>query len=248
MSARTADQVVLYLDPREPVPILPYELCEHVTADAWATRIPQLTRVGSRYNKPRLEGIWLNLMFICALAVPIGLHNTILNAFENGTDDFDAIHQTRWSSTAIFIGIVLVFLIPFGIWKSVGQAHLNKLIKQWEAEDARSRAPGTFTPVWKAKLSAALRPYTCLTITTPYVQKQSYFHPAAYMPSWINGPVDPGYNDGPHVLVDQGVQKPPAYGEVPLYGNYDRNAGRPYGECGVPPYSDEKKGLEAINI
>ncbi len=102
------------------------------------------------------------------------------------------------------LGIVLMFLIPLGIWKSVGQARLTKLIKRWEAEDARSRAPGTFAPVWKAKLPAALSQYTVrkkrrrallrhtrlikatlqrLTITTPYVQTQSYFHPAAYMPS-----------------------------------------------------------------
>ena len=35
-----------------------------VTADAWVTRVPQLIHVGSRYNKPLLEGIWLTLMFM----------------------------------------------------------------------------------------------------------------------------------------------------------------------------------------
>ncbi len=39
------------------------------------------------------------------------------------------------------------------------------------------------------------------------------------------------------------------YGEVPLYGNYDRNPSgtlQPHGEQGV--YPDEKKSLEAIKL
>jgi hypothetical protein len=89
------------------------------------------------------------------------LDSRIFSALDKkpGNDYLNARYQT-WICTAIFIGIVLVFLIPLGLWKTVGQAHLTKLIKQWEAEDARSRVPGTFTPVWKAKLSASLRPYT----------------------------------------------------------------------------------------
>jgi len=244
VSARTAGQVVLYLNPQQPVPLLPYELHEHVTADAWATRIPQLIHLGSRYNKPALEGIWLILTFICALAVTAVLDNRIFHALDkNSGNDFSARHQTRLISTAIFIGIMLVLLIPLVLWKSFGQARLTKLLKQWEAEDARSRAPGTFTPVWKAKLSASLRPYTCLTITTPYAQIQSYFHPAAYMPSWINGPVDPGSNDGFHA-VNQGLQKPTMYGELPLYDENDRKSSgalQPYGDRG---YSDEKSGWD----
>ncbi|KAH8988027.1 hypothetical protein EDB92DRAFT_1873397 [Lactarius akahatsu] len=250
VSARSAGQVVLHLNPNQPVPILPYELHEHVTADAWATRIPQLIRVGSRYNKPLLEGIWLTLMFICALAIPIGLNDTIYQGLERniGEDTFSAIYQARWISTAILLGIVLVFLIPLGIWKSAGQARLTKLIKQWEDEDARSRAPGTFKPIWKAKLPAALSPRTRLTVTTPYLQAQSYFHPAAYMPSWINGPVNPGSDDGFHA-ANQGFQKPTMYGELPLYGTHVRNSRgtlQPHGDHSV--YSDEKKGLEHVDI
>ncbi|KAI9455330.1 hypothetical protein BJY52DRAFT_651150 [Lactarius psammicola] len=252
VSSRTAGQIVLHLNPKQPEPALPYELHEHVTADAWATRIPELIRVGSCYSRPLLEGIWLVVMFICALAVSIGLNDRIYQALEKkiGNDTFGAAYQTRWISTAILFGIVLMFLIPLGIWKSVGQARLTKLIRQWEAEDMRSRAPGTFTPIWKAKLPAALSPYTRLTITTPHVQTQTYFHPAAYMPSWINGPADPRANDGFHV-ANQGFQKSTMYGEVPLYGNYDRNSSgalQPHGERGVLPYSDEKEGLQAIRI
>jgi len=250
VSARTAGQVVLVLKPKEPVPLLPYELHEHVTADAWATRIPQLIHLGNRYNKPVLERIWLALMVISAIAVPAGVNSKIFNGLNNNDnldnfDDFEPIHQTRLITTAIFIGILLVFFIPLGIWKSIGQARLAKLINQWEAEDARLRAPGTFVPVWKAKLSP-LNPYTRLTITTPFVPMQSYFHPAAYMPSWINGPVDTGSKDGFHV-GNQGFQKAAMYGEVPLYGNYDKKYSEAPGERGVPPYSDEK-GLQANYI
>ncbi|KAI9428569.1 hypothetical protein H4582DRAFT_640254 [Lactarius indigo] len=176
-------------------------------------------------------------MFICALAIPIGLNDTIYQALEKkiGNETFGAIYQTRWISTAILLGIVLVFLVPLGIWKSVGQSRLTTLIKQWEVEDARLRAPGTFTPVWKAKLPAAFSPHTRLTITTPYLQTQSYFHPAAYMPSWINGPVNPGSDNGFHA-PNQGFQKPTMYGEVPLYGKPVRNsrgALQPHGDRSV---------------
>jgi hypothetical protein len=44
-------------------PFFPITLNHHqVTADAWATRIPQLIHLGNRYNKPVLERIWLALM------------------------------------------------------------------------------------------------------------------------------------------------------------------------------------------
>lgn len=70
------------------------------------------------------------------------------------------------------------------------------------------------------------------------------------MRQWINGPVNPGSNDGSHT-ANQGFQKPAMYGEVPLYSNYDGNSSgalQSHGERGVQPYSDEKKALEAINI
>ena len=69
-----------YLHPKQPLPDLPFELEGHVstnwtlffltlnrhqvTANAWATRVSLLNRVGSRYNRPTLEGIWLVLMFM----------------------------------------------------------------------------------------------------------------------------------------------------------------------------------------
>ncbi|KAN0128746.1 hypothetical protein V8E53_013467 [Lactarius tabidus] len=244
ISTRTAGQVVLFLNPKEQEPLLPYELHEHVTADEWATRVHQLIYMGSRYNKPLLEGIWLVVMFICAFAILLGLNSKIFDALDKNTGN--AIYQTQWVSIAILIGIVLVFFVPLVIWKCIGQARLNQLIKHWEAEDARSRAPGTFVPVWKATLSP-LRPYTRLVVTTPLVQMQSPFHPAAYMPSWINGPADPGSSDGFDV-VNQGFYKANVYGEVPLYDNYDGNSNELLGERGVQPYSDEKKALRANYI
>ena len=61
---------------------------------------------------------------------------------------------------------------------------------------------------------------------------------------WINGPVDPGSNDGFHI-VNQGFQKD---AEVPLYDIYDRNSSELLGERGVQPYSDEKIALRANYI
>jgi hypothetical protein len=53
----------------------------------------------------------------------------------------------------------------------------------------------------------------------------------------MNGSVDPGSNDGFQV-VNQGLQKPTMYGELPLYGNNDRESSgalQPHGERGVQP-------------
>ncbi|KAI0300993.1 hypothetical protein B0F90DRAFT_370588 [Multifurca ochricompacta] len=232
-----------HLDRKNPTPTLPYELHDHVSADAWAMRIPQLVRLGSRYNYPVLELAWLVLMFIASFAVPAGLHYLILHSLEKKMSHSDAFYQTRFISFAIGIGVTLVFAVPLIVWKSVGQARATKLVKRWEAEDARLRSPGAFVPVWTVKISSSLTSFTRLTITTPYVHMQSYFHPAAYMPSWINGPIDPGASNGFHA-AKEGSQKPAMYGEVPLYGNYNGGSGDAlpqYNGDGARPYSDEKK-------
>ncbi|KAI9507438.1 hypothetical protein F5148DRAFT_1205023 [Russula earlei] len=216
-----------------------------VTADAWAVRIPQLVRLANRHSRPVLEGVWFITMFIATFAVPAGLHAVILHSLRQKMNQVDARHEARFASVAIAIAIMLLFFGPHVVWKFMGQKRATKLVKQWESEDARRHARGAFVPVWTVKLPGYFSSSTRLIITTPYAATPSFFHPAAYMPSWINGPADSGAPNGIPATY-QGVQQQAMYGHVPLYGNSDVGPGLP-----VPPYvgdrahefTDEKAGL-----
>jgi len=230
VSSRTPGQVVLHLSPKSPVPTLPYELHEHVTADAWAARIPQLVQLCNRYNRPVIEGVWFIVMFIASIAVPAGLHHPILHSLKQKMSHADAIAETRFISFVIAIGILMLFFGPHIVWKFMGQKRATELVKRWEAEDARLHAPGSFTPVWAVKLAGYLSYDSRLTITTPYASPPSYFHPAAYQPEWVNGPTDAGSPNGVPATY-QGFQHQAMYGDVPLYGN---GPGLP-----LPPYASD---------
>jgi hypothetical protein len=240
VSSRTPGQIELYLSPKSPLPKLPYELHEHVTADAWAVRIPQLISLCNRYNRPVLEGVWFIFMFIASIAVPAGLHGPILHSLEQKMTFTDAIVETRFISFVIAIGILMLFFGPHIVWKFMGQKRATELVKRWEAEDARPHAPGSFIPVWTVKLAGYLSYDSRLTITTPYVSPPSYFHPAAYPPSWINGPTDSGSPNGVPATY-QGFQHQGMYGDVPLYSNGPGLSLPPYVSDGRG-YSDEKIG------
>jgi len=250
VSSRTSGQVVLYLSPKASVPTLPYELHEHITADAWAARLPQLIRLCSRYNRPVLEGVWFIFMFIASIAIPAGLHGPILRSLRQKMSPDDAIYETRFISFVIAIGILMLFFGPHVVWKFMGQKRATELVKRWESEDARLHAPGAFVPVWTVRLAGYLSPNSRLTITTPYASAPSYFHPAAYPPTWIDGPAD---SDSPKYVpaTYQGFQQQAMYGEVPLYGNPYVGPGLslpPYAADSGRAYSEEKIGMDGTRV
>jgi len=238
VSSRTHDEVVLHLDPKNPPPTLPYELHEHVSADAWAARIPQLVRLTSRYNRPMLEGVWFITMFIATLVVPAVSHAVILRSFKKTMTREDAHHEARFIAIVIAIAIILLFTGPHIVWKFMGQKRATELVKRWESEDARLRSPGEFVPVWTVHLPGYLSTSTRLVITTPYKPVSSTFHPAVYTPSWVNGAADaipPTY---------QRYQQQAVYGQVPLYGNSGSSLPSYVGD-GVQGYADEKVDTRA---
>ncbi|KAI0250372.1 hypothetical protein BJV78DRAFT_1220251 [Lactifluus subvellereus] len=242
ISARTPGQVTYDLDSRSPVPTLAHELHEHINAGAWAARIPQLIRLSNRYNKPVLETIWFIAMFIATLAVPTVLRDLLIHPAMKKTEHHHEENPYNFITFAVAVGIVMLFTAPYVLWKCAGQARATTLVKKWEAEDARPHAPGAFVPVWSVKLYCNYSSITRLTITTPEAAMPSYFHPAAYMPSWINGPIDPGAGNG-FPAANQGFQRPAMYGEPPMYGNYNGGADGtlpPYVNDGMRSYSDEK--------
>ncbi|KAI0275552.1 hypothetical protein BGY98DRAFT_992186 [Russula aff. rugulosa BPL654] len=228
ISSRTAGEVELHLSPKSPVPKLPYELHEHVTADAWAARIPQLITLCNRYNRPVLEGVWFIVMFIASIAVPAGLHGPILDSLRKNMTLPDAIVETRFITFVIAIGILMLFFGPHIVWKFMGQKRATELVKKWETEDARLHAPGSFIPVWTVKLAGYLS-YD----TPPIILPSSCYHPA-----WMNGPVDSGSPNGAPATY-QGFQQQAMYGDVPLYGNGAGLSLPPYASDGRA-YSDEK--------
>jgi len=239
---RAPGQVVYHLDQTSPVPTLPYELHEHVSAAAWASRIPQLIRLSKRYYKPAFEIIFFISLFISTITVPAAVRDIVLPSLEKKMKRREAHHQSNFVAFAIFIGVVLLFAVPYVSWKWIGQKRATALVKRWQAEDARSRPPGAFVPVWTVSLYGNFSSSVRLAITTPDAAVPSYFHPAAYMPSWINGPVDPGAGNG-FPAANQGFEKAAMYGGLPLYGDRNRTSGTtlpPYVGNGVRPYTDEK--------
>lgn len=80
----------------------------------------------------------------------------------------DAIYQARFISFAIAVGILLLCFAPHVVWKYMGQKRATELVKQWEAEDARPRAPGAFIPVWTVRLPGYLSSNTVRCLGKPF--------------------------------------------------------------------------------
>lgn len=218
---RTPSDILLYLSRKQPPPVLPYELHGHVSPDAWATRIPNLTNLASRYSYPIFEGCWMLAAFFASIVVPIAVYPVIFRAMSKDHrrpgDREGPFFQARAISFAVFIGIMLFFYVPLFIWKYNGQSRANAMVKRWAEDDLRMKGPSAFIPKWKVSMPGVFTMSTKLKVSLPPNQMATNFHPAAYLPSWINGPVDaqaaPAYNS----YQNLGPGMPPNLGEVPLY-------------------------------
>jgi hypothetical protein len=84
------------------------------------------------------------------------LHDIIFNSLLKKMERPDAHYETRVVSFTIAIAIVLLFAAPHMVWKYMGQKRATNLVKEWEAEDARGRPPGSFCPVWSVRLAGYL--------------------------------------------------------------------------------------------
>jgi type VI protein secretion system component VasF len=86
------------------------------------------------------------------ITVPAAVHDLILPSLEKKMKHGEAHHQSNFVAFAIFVGIVVLFVVPYIVWKWTGQRRATALVKQWQAEDARSRPPEAFVPVWTVNL------------------------------------------------------------------------------------------------
>ncbi|KII92579.1 hypothetical protein PLICRDRAFT_37349 [Plicaturopsis crispa FD-325 SS-3] len=256
---RTSNQIMLYLSPKQPAPEAPpLELQGYISKDVWNMRIPAITRLASRYFKPTLERIWMIIALIAIVVLPIAVYPIVLHTtprendgFNDGFDDrfddrFDdhAYFLARAVSFGVFVGSLLLFYVPMGIWKYVGHKRVNRMVQGWMKED-QNTSGGASVPSWRVRTPGVWNSRISLAITIPLDRPPTTFHPDAYLPSYINGPMDadaPAFR-GPMGPSGYGYQN--SYGNVPLYGNEKAGYGYPaaappaHGQ-GDNPFGDEK--------
>jgi len=184
--------VTIYLSENQLGPLsVPPELQSCVTQDAWAERVPAIRRTSVRYSKPFFERAWLFLGLISIFIVPIALIGPITNALRLNdiTDDrkhaLDHYGEARAISFGIFIGVFLLYFIPIFVWKFIGQRQVQSLLRTW-AKQEQMLSQGAFIPIWKVKTPGVFRDSTILTVTVPPGVAPTTFHPAAYLPSYLN--------------------------------------------------------------
>lgn len=86
------------------------------------------------------------------LTIPALLRDLVTPPVPKQPGHHNAGNPSHFLTFAVAVGIIILFTAPYVMWKCTGQKRAVTLVKKWEAEDARSRAPGAFVPVWSVKL------------------------------------------------------------------------------------------------
>ncbi|KZT28955.1 hypothetical protein NEOLEDRAFT_1128440 [Neolentinus lepideus HHB14362 ss-1] len=197
---RTTDSIVVYLAPMQPAPTtVPYELQGHVSPDTWAVRVTAITRVASQYNKPKFERAWTLLAMLSTVIVPIIIYHVLIDRFRVQFDRFgfvennhdaDRFIEARWITFGVFVGLMLLFILPISIWKFIGQRRVNKMLAGWAKEDRVLRGTNNQLPTWKVKTPGVFRPTIQLSVTIPASHTPTSFHPDAYLPPYLSSASD----------------------------------------------------------
>ncbi|KAL0956559.1 hypothetical protein HGRIS_002696 [Hohenbuehelia grisea] len=189
---RSQGVITIYLSANQLGPLsVPLELQNCVSQEAWAERVPAIRRTAVRYSKPLFERAWLLLGIISMIALPVGLIGVIADALklnENNRDRntrIDHYAEARAISFGIFVGVFFLFFIPIFVWKFIGHKQVQRLLQTWAKHD-RMLSRGAFIPTWHVKTPGVFRDSTILTINTPPGMAPTMFHPAAYLPSYLN--------------------------------------------------------------
>jgi hypothetical protein len=213
---------VLYLSPTQPAPaMVPFELQNYISPEIWEARIPSIARVTSRYSKPLFEGVWALLGFFFMTIVPVAIFKVVL-VKNSGLRHSEA----RAISFGIFVTIALIFFLPVAIWKFMGRKEVNTMLMAWAETDRMTSGQHTAIPIWKVKFPGVFRDTIALTIVIPPNKSPSAFHPDAYLPSYINRPIDPDS----------------------YYYPYRGGSGLPHMSIVGDVYVDEKRGLHVARV
>ncbi|KAJ7178480.1 hypothetical protein C8R43DRAFT_460663 [Mycena crocata] len=220
---RNASHIVLYLSPSQLAPVsVPIELREEITADVWAGRLDSITRTASRYHKPIFERVWAVVGILAIIIVPVAIFQVVLSAlhFRNDSTNSHAF-EARGISFAIFVAMVLLFLLPITIWKYLGQKEVNAMLRKWEKSDQMGRGSLPLS-TWTVKTPGIFKSSIVLKIQLPLGAAISSFHVNAYLPSYINGPVDDASYYYPYKSSEPGLPRMSVVGNVPLFKDEKR--------------------------
>jgi len=223
--------IVLYLSPTQPAPVVPTELRGEISIEVWTERLAAITRTASRYYKPMFERVWTTVGLLAIIIVPVAIFRVVLSALhfnENGTTSH--AFEARGISFAIFVVMVLFFLLPIAIWKYIGRKEVNSLLKKWEKADRVGRGSVPMS-VWTVKTPGIFRSNIILNIQLPPGTAVTSFHVDAYLPSYINGPTDPDANQYyyPYKGGENGLPRMSVVGNVPLFSDDKRGGSGYYG-------------------
>ncbi|KAJ7346682.1 hypothetical protein DFH08DRAFT_869028 [Mycena albidolilacea] len=223
-ATRNANKIILYLSSTRPAPVsVPIELREEITPDAWSGRLAQITQTASRYHKPMFERIWAVVSILAILIVPLALFRVILKAMHFEDEHTVAhVYEARGISFAIFVGMIIFFLLPIAVWKYIGQRQVNALLKVWEKTDQKGRGSIPMS-TWKVKTPGLIRSNIVLTIQLPPGAAVTSFHVNAYLPSGlINPPADIDANYYYPYKSEPGLPRMSVIGNVPLFTDEKR--------------------------
>ncbi|EIM85483.1 uncharacterized protein STEHIDRAFT_147869 [Stereum hirsutum FP-91666 SS1] len=230
VAEKNAHSITFYLRRNQPPPMMPMELSGHVSPDSWASRLFTLNRMCAQYHRPIFEAIWLIMGVIASIAVPAVAYRLIFNSLRDPDDIFNRreegpFFQARVASLGVFVGVCLIFFVPLFLWKRIGQKRVDSMVRRWGHDDVRVKGQGEFIPVWKVNMPGVFSTQAELILSLP-ASHPSNFHPAAYLPSWINAPID---------------EKAPAYYQSNAASTFPLNG--PNGMAvndGIPLYLDDK--------
>jgi len=220
---RTSNDIILYLSPKQPTPSsVPFELQNYIAPEVWADRVPKIARTAGRYSKPIFERIWFAMGVIACIVVPwiiyrIALDKAIAHyqGFFNIPVDF--FFDLRLVTMAFFVATLILFFIPMWVWKQIGKRRVNILLRNWAGADRMNLGINAALPVWRVVTPGVFFERITLSISLPQEKPPSNFHPNAYLPSFINAPVD----DGGYGSYNEKVGKD-RVGAVPLYNDEKR--------------------------
>ncbi|RDB24952.1 hypothetical protein Hypma_007879 [Hypsizygus marmoreus] len=171
---------------------------------------------------------WTIIGFIATLGVPLALYQLIFGYFDRpapGARRESGLRQAeaRALSIGISFGSLLLFSLPIIVWKLIGKRKMRKMLGRWADMDRINSGHTNPIPTWKVRTPAIFKDTITLIITIPQRSSTSSFHPNAYLPSYINAPVDADANYFYPYKPAPGLPRMSTIGNVPLYLDEKRN-------------------------
>jgi hypothetical protein len=220
---RTSNNIVLYLSPKQPTPSsVPFELQSYISPEVWADRVPKIARTAGRYSKPIFERIWFALGVLACIVIPAAIWRIAIDRTSAQYSGFVNVpiqffFDLRLVTMFFFLATMLLFFAPMFVWKAIGKRTVNTMLRNWAGADRMNLGINAALPVWRVVTPGVFFDRITLSISLPQEKAPSNFHPNAYLPSFINAPVD----DGGYYKHEKKLSKD-LVGAVPLYKDEKR--------------------------